>query len=269
MRSMGSIAKLAIFMLACLTACGQMHKHWLIAPKPSSGGGLPIPTAGLVYWMDAEWGRTNVTGGATNNVNVSPPSDGDTLSGFLSRTPLSATPWCFANTIFNTTGGTSNRARLTYSNNTMYLEDEPSHIGRSQPISFYAVVYFDYLYTCMFDGSPDGSHSTRVDGTFDLTSGELHMTCGTALSGGATTIPNNTWMLISVGMAGANSFIRTNGVDYLRGDAGTNGTSAWIIGNQIGLAKSLRGRLSEFILYNETNVIDAVEAYLKQKHGLP
>lgn len=264
---MGSIAKLVLFLMVCCSSFGQMHKHWLIAPNQSVSS--PIPLNQLVIWVDVIFGGTNTTGGGTNSSGISPPSDGDSIKGWKSRADTDRFGIAGAGQypVYLSTGGTSNRSclRMTVNNNCQLHLDSSTEVF-NQPITYFMVMKLNLDSGCIM--GVDGLPQTQND--YDNNGSRIRtwINAGSTLVG-ANSITANTWFLLTVRLDGVNSFIRTNGVQYVAGDAGTQAMTGVKIGQQYGLGKVMNGYVAECIIYSNAVSVTAIESYLMQKHGLP
>jgi len=99
------------------------------------------------------------------------------------------------------------------------------------------------------------------------TSGTLKTTTSISLP----PMNDTNWVMYSMCLDGANSWIRTNGVQYATGGSASTGLNYLLVGNDGGLANVLLGRIAEFYFHNRrlsTNVIAETETLIRSHFGM-
>lgn len=142
--------------------------------------------------------------------------------------------------------------------------------GQSLVLSHPSVCFAVVKIESQADTSAIFGSTTGVRLNVSPTAGVGELYCGTSLS--LPAFLSSDWVVWSWCYSTNKSWVRTNGVLYALGDAGTTVPGQGVIGSNDGSPPRLLGQMAEFIVYKggmSTNDIQGVEAMLKRKHAIP
>lgn len=116
----------------------------------------------------------------------------------------------------------------------------------------------------------DGVTSARMSCSCSFAASSLQLFCGSSLTTLSPT--QRKWMLFSFKGNGANSIIRTNGVQAVTGNAGTGAPVGFTVGaDNAGAAITTPYYIAEILFYNadlSNGDRDSIEEYLRAKYAL-
>lgn len=260
------------FIVLALAACipalsqpipqaGQRLLMNLASNRATGGGGFDPTTVATLR----EWYKPGTT--VWKNSGGTPSADGDDVYSW--RDSYSSAHLLGGAVLpkYRTTGGPNSHPSVDFKipSFTQYLY--ASSVSQTDPIYIFTLIRISD------QTSDSGIWCSTSPGSVGITISTN--TTGVMNAGSSLTLPpikDTNWIILSACLNGSSSWVRTNGVEYATGNAGSGSCSQAVLGNNAGFTAPMLGLITESLWYSgttiSTNNIGNIEMYLTNSYSL-